>query len=125
LRTQKKYDEARAACDACLASMTKIVGADGAALVWPLTLRGQVETAANRFADGIPFLRRAVAIAAQHPVRPIEATIARTQLAVALFLAGEKAEGTALAKQVAPLLKAPELAETLVDFKVAFPSLVP
>lgn len=125
LRAQKKYAEARAACDASIASMTKVIGPDGAALVWPLTLRGQVETAANAFADGIPYLRRAVALAAKHPVRPIEAIVAKAQLAIALYLAGEKAEGTALAKEVAPRLAAPELAETLVDFKVAFPSLAP
>lgn len=119
LRTQAKLDAARAACDACLASMTKVLGEHGAGLVWPLTLRGQVETAAQRFDAALPFLRRAVAIAARQPVRPLEATIAKAQLAVALQGAGARAEALA----IAPQLAAPELAETLVDVKAAFPNL--
>ena len=119
---QDKLADARAACAASIASLTRVLGAESPGLVWPLTLSGQVETATGAPTTALPFLHRAVALGTTNHVRPIEVAIAKAQLAIALQAAGH-VEAKALATEVAPMLAAPELAETRADFVRAFPAL--
>ena len=123
LRGQDKLADARAACAASIASLTRVLGAESPGLVWPLTLSGQVETATGAPTTALPFLHRAVALGTTNHVRPIEVAIAKAQLAIALQAAGHTVEAKALATEVAPMLAAPELAETRADFVRAFPAL--
>jgi len=118
-----KDDDARAACASAIAAMTKTFGDDGAALVFPLELAGQIELAAHAPATALAHLRRATELARAANVRPIELTTAEAYLAIALLETHQRAEARALAAKVAPALRETGLEEARADFVRAFPEL--
>jgi tetratricopeptide (TPR) repeat protein len=120
---QGRVEDARAECARSVASTTTALGDSTGGLVWPLTLSGQVELKVSPTA-ALPFLTRAVALAKAAGARKIELDVAQTYLAIALRGAKREAEAMALARQVAPVLADPALAEGRRDFARAFPELV-
>ncbi|HEU0032161.1 MAG TPA: tetratricopeptide repeat protein, partial [Kofleriaceae bacterium] len=114
--------DARAQCAASVQAM-QALGADTPAQVWPLTLSGQVELRDDHVDLALAFLERAVRLAEQNHVRPIELTVAQAYYAIALRAGKRTADANALARIVAPKLRDPAVAESRGDFVRYFPEL--
>ena len=118
-----ELERARAECVASVRATRAAVGADSAGLVWPLTLSGQVELQAGAPAAALAFLEHAGALVDAGSAPPVEATTARTYLAIARLAAHQDSAARTLATRVAPELAGPEFAEARRDFIRAFPAL--
>ncbi len=123
LMQRKEIDAARAECAASVASLHQTVGEGTTDEVWSLTMSGQVELTAKAYPAAVAFLERAVAIVKASKLQTIEATTATAYYAIALLAVKRAKEARAVAVEIAPVLRAPELAESRRDFVRAFPDL--